>query len=155
MFSPKLWLSVALLFAAPSAVPAQSSPSMQVDHVAIYVSDLKTSVAFYKDVFGFQQVPMPVTFAAWLSMGKGVMLHVVAGRKEPVANSKWDHLSIACADMAAMTASLDAKHVAWSSMDGKAQPAVRFDGVKQIFIKDPDGYWIEINDALKERIGEK
>lgn len=54
-----------------------------------------------------------------------------------------------------MTASLDAKHVAWSSMDGKAQPAVRFDGVKQIFIKDPDGYWIEINDALKERIGEK
>jgi lactoylglutathione lyase len=109
---------------------------MQVDHVAIYVSDLGTSVAFYKDVFGFQQIPVPVTFAAWPSMGKGVMLHIGAGRKEPVTNTKWDHLSIACADMESMIASLDAKHIPWSSMDGKAEPAVRFDGVKQIFIKD-------------------
>ena len=30
--------------------------------------------------------------------------------------------------------------------DGK-EPAVRVDGVKQIYLQDPDGYWIEINDA--------
>jgi lactoylglutathione lyase len=130
---------------------ASPAKAMVVDHVAIYVADLKTSVAFYKEVFGFEQVPMPVTFAAWLSMGHGVMLHVVGGRKEPVANSKWDHLSIACSDIDVMIASLDAKHIPWSSMEGKPTPAVRFDGTKQIFIKDPDGYWIEINDALKKR----
>ena len=129
---------------------------MVIDHVAIYVADLKTSVAFYKDVFGFEQIPMPVTFAAWLSMGgdaagHGVALHIVGGRKEPVLNSKWDHLSVACDNMDAMTAKLDAKHIAWSSTDGKPSPQVRFDGVKQIFIKDPDGYWIEINDAMKKR----
>jgi len=28
---------------------------------------------------------------------------------------------------------------------------VRPDGVKQNFVRDPDGYWIEINDALKPR----
>ncbi len=128
-----------------------ATPSLQVDHLAIDVADLQTSVSFYKDVFGFQQVPMPVTFAAWLSMGKGVMLHIVAGRKQPVENTKWDHLSIACADMDAMIASLDTKHVPWASMEGKHEPAVRFDGVRQIFIKDPDGYWIEINDALKPK----
>src|SRR5579883_1808889 len=94
---------------------------------------------------------MPVTFAAWLTMGEGVMLHIVAGRKEPVTSSKWDHHSIACADLGAITASLDTKHIAWSSMDGKHEPAVRFDGVKQIFIKDPDGYWVEINDALRTK----
>ena len=120
-----------------------------MDHVAIYVADLQKSVAFYKDVFGFERVPMPVTFAAWLSMGNGVILHMVSGRKEPVTDTKWDHLAIACADMTAMTASLDAKHIAWASMEGKREPAVRFDGVRQIFIRDPDGYWIEINDALK------
>jgi len=133
---------------AQNAAPTQA---MVLDHVAIYVADLKKSVSFYKDVFGFQQVSMPVTFAAWLSMGHGVMLHIVGGRKEPVANSKWDHLSIACDDIDTMIASLEAKHIPWASMEGKPTPAVRFDGIKQIFIKDPDGYWIEINDALKKR----
>jgi lactoylglutathione lyase len=135
----------------PTSSPAQQTAAMQIDHVAIYVSDLKTSVAFYQTVFGFERVPMPVSFAAWLSMGHGVLLHIVGGRKEPVSNSKWDHIAIACDDMDKMTASLDAKHIPWASIDGKSAPAVRFDGVKQIFIKDPDGYWIEINDALKKQ----
>ena len=76
------------------------------------------------------------------------MLHIVAGRKEAVTSDKWDPLSIACTDLGVMTPSLDAKHIAWLSMEGKHEPAVRFDGVKQVFIKDSDGYWIEINDAL-------
>jgi lactoylglutathione lyase len=139
-----------LALVVASTASAQQT-SLQIDHVAIYVADLKTSVDFYHDVLGFQRVPMPVTFAAWLSMGNGVMLHVVAGRKEPVSNSKWDHLSFACDDMEKMTNALDAKRVHWESMEGKACPAVRFDGVKQIFIKDPDGYWIEINDAAKKK----
>ncbi len=28
---------------------------------------------------------------------------------------------------------------------------VRPEGVKQTFVRDPDGYWIEINDALRSR----
>ncbi len=151
MLRSRYWICLLLALVFAKGINAQEAVKPQVDHVAIYVADLQRSVAFYKDTFGFEQVPMPVTFAAWLSMGKGVMLHIVAGRKEPVANTKWDHLSIACSDMAAMTASLDAKHIPWTSMEGKPEPAVRFDGVKQIFVKDPDGYWIEINDALKVR----
>ncbi len=149
MLRSRCWICLFFAFGFIRVVIAQDATKPQVDHVAIYVSDLQKSVAFYKDVFGFEQVPVPVKIAAWLSMGKGVMLHMIVGRKEPVANSKWDHLSIACSDMAVMTASLDAKHIRWESMEGKPEPAVRFDGVKQIFIKDPDGYWIEINDALK------
>src|ERR1700712_3510905 len=119
MLKRRCWIALVLGFGLIQGISAQNHVSPQISHVAIYVADLKTSVAFYKDVFGFKQVPIPVTFAAWLSMGKGVMLHIVAGRKEPVVNTKWDHLSIACADMAAMTASLDAKHISWASMDGK------------------------------------
>jgi lactoylglutathione lyase len=29
----------------------------------------------------------------------------------------------------------------------KGAVTTRVDGVKQIYFKDPDGYWIEINDA--------
>jgi catechol 2,3-dioxygenase-like lactoylglutathione lyase family enzyme len=142
-----------LLLACVSIAPAQTQApaAMSIDHVAIYVADLKTSVAFYKDVFGFQQIPMPVTVAAWLSMGHGIALHIVAGRKQPVSNAKWDHLSIACDNMDQMIATLNVKHIPWASMEGTPAPHVRFDGVKQIFIQDPDGYWIEINDALKKR----
>jgi hypothetical protein len=28
-------------------------------------------------------------------------------------------------------------------MEGKREPAVRFDGVKQIFVKDPDGFGLK------------
>ena len=34
-------------------------------------------------------------------------------------------------------------------MAGNHSPQVRSDGVRQIFIQDPDGYWIEVNDAPK------
>lgn len=155
MFRSRYWICLFITMGFIQGTRAQEVVKPQVDHVAIYVSDLQKSVAFYKDAFGFEQVSMPVKFAAWLSMGKGVMLHIVAGRKEPVTNTKWDHLSIACSDMAVMTASLDAKHIEWASMEGKHEPAKRFDGVKQVFIKDPDGYWIEINDALKVKAPEK
>src|SRR6201999_2044185 len=111
----------------PTSSRAQQSAPMQFDHVAIYVSDLKASLAFYQNVFGFERVPMPVSFAAWLSMGHGVMLHIVGGRKEPVSNSKWDHFAIACDDMDKMTASLDAKHIPWAGIDGKPAPVARFD----------------------------
>ena len=125
---------------------------LRVDHVAVYVADLKKSAAFYTDTFGFEQVPIPFEIpvqAAWLRMGQGVMLHLVEGRKEPVTNSRWDHLAVACGSMDAMIASLDRKGIAWTDITGKHAPQVRPDGVKQIFVRDPDGYWVEINDALK------
>jgi lactoylglutathione lyase len=131
-----------------AAEPVRSTaPSF--DHLAIYVSDLNKSVAFYKDLFNFDEVKAPFPIARWLVMGNGVMLHVVAGRPTSVDNSKWDHFAIACASMSGMIAELDKKHISWTDIQGKHEPQTRPDGVKQIFIRDPDGYWIELNDSLK------
>jgi lactoylglutathione lyase len=121
------------------------------DHLAIYVSDLDRSSSFYGDVFGFKPTPAPVPFARWLMMKNGVMLHLVSGRPSAVEDSKWDHVALACDDMAQMIAKLDARGTAWSDIQGNHKPQIRADGVQQIFIRDPDGYWIEINDALKTR----
>ena len=84
----RYWICLLLAFGFIKGITAQELVKPQVDHVAIYVADLQKSVAFYKDTFGFEQIPIPVKIAAWLSMGKGVMLHIVVGRKEPVANTK-------------------------------------------------------------------
>jgi lactoylglutathione lyase len=36
----------------------------------------------------------------------------------------------------------------WEDLSGKKNAiSSRVDGVKQIWFQDPDGYWIEINDA--------
>jgi catechol 2,3-dioxygenase-like lactoylglutathione lyase family enzyme len=147
-------LAVLLSFVGPSLAFAAPNPPPSIaafDHVAIYVRDPDISAEFYKSVFGLKQTPAPVPFARWLTMGNGVMLHIVKGRTTPPGHSKWDHIALACADMDEMIQRLADRHIAWSDIEGRKTPQVRADGVKQIFIEDPDGYWIEINDSLKSR----
>ncbi len=43
---------------------------------------------------------------------------------------------------------LEKLNVAYTNLKGDSKiPTARIDGVKQIYLQDPDGYWIEINDA--------
>ncbi len=156
MFMKRIYLAVIVAcLALPLAVNVavgQETQAVTVDHVAFYVVDMNASLAFYKGVLGFREVPAPIPVARWLDMGNGVKLHLVAGRTEPVAKTKWVHLAVACADMDAMTKELDAKGVAWSNMEGeKKVQQFRADAVKQIFVRDPDGYWIEINDMARKQ----
>ena len=50
--------------------------------------------------------------------------------------------------MIAFTKHLDANKVGW--YDVKVSPnkiTSRVDGVQQVWVNDPDGYWIEVNNA--------
>ncbi|OHT21757.1 VOC family protein [Edaphosphingomonas haloaromaticamans] len=140
-----LWLWVAP--ASSQSVVTQAT----LDHVAIQVSDLQRSVDFYEELFGLKEQPAPFAGARWLALGNGVMLHLVGNRTAPSDHSRWDHIALSCDDMDEMIKRLDAHHIVWSNMNGGHEPQVRPDGIKQIFIQDPDGYWIEINDMLKRR----
>ena len=140
--------SLPMLAAAAVAVPVAAAA---LDHVAIYVQDAERSAAFYKAVFGLTQVKASVPRAIWLVMSNGTMLHIIPGRTAPTEHPKFEHLALACSDMPAMIARLKVLGVPWAAMDGQPTPQVRADGVQQIFIKDPDGYWVEINDALRPR----
>lgn len=146
-----LFVAMALLSMDVGNALAQDPPPVAaaLDHVAMQVADLDKSVAFYRDVFGFREVKAPFPIARWLVTGNGLMIHLSSGRTAPVENAKWDHFAVACASMDAMIASLDARKVEWSDIQGRHMVQTRPDGVKQIFVRDPDGYWIEINDALK------
>ena len=145
-------LASLLIVSSPLAAQGETAPAVAaMDHVAISVADADKSASFYKDIFGFAEVPAPVPMARWLVMANGVMLHIVANRTSPSAHSRWDHLALACADLTALIAKLDTRHVAWTNMEGGHSPQVRSDGIRQIFIQDPDGYWIEINDTLKRK----
>jgi len=135
----------------PVAAQSTTPSAAALDHVAIYVRDPDVSAEFYKKVFGLKQIPAPVPFARWLAMGNGLVLHIVPGRTTPLDHSKWDHIAVACADMDVMIRTLKDQNIPWTDIEGRKAPQVRADGVKQIFVQDPDGYWIEINDALARR----
>lgn len=110
-------IAVAALALHAPAEPA-GPPIAAMDHVAISVTDADKSATFYRQLFGFRQVPAPVPWARWLVMGNGIMLHIVGNRTAPSPHSRWDHLAIACADMDAFIGKLDSRRVAWTNMEG-------------------------------------
>ena len=141
----------AFLLLLPRTGWQQSSPTTSIDHVALNVADLDASVAFYSGVFGFQEIPAAAKGRRWMSLGKGIALHLLGGRSQPVADNRSVHLALTTENLEPILQKLRERKIAWSDFAGTmgAVSTGRSDGVRQIFLRDPDGYWIEVNDALK------
>ena len=152
---PCLLLGAALLSACASApAPAVSTSALPFtvayDHTALHVADLGRSVAFYERVFGLAEIPAPgdPTVIRWLSLGGDDQLHLIAydGRVPPT--TKAVHFAVVVSDLAAVVAHVDELGVPYSDWPGaRSVLSLRGDGVQQIYVQDPDGYWIEVNDA--------
>jgi lactoylglutathione lyase len=65
-----------------------------------------------------------------------------------MAHVKNAHLCFTVPSVDAFITRLTKNSVPYESWEGKKMSVTtRVDGVKQIYFQDPDGYWIEINDA--------
>ena len=120
-----------------------------VNHAAVCVHDLKVSTAFYHTVLELQEVPNPFNdgIHSWFSIGPHLQLHVIQRDCAPIVN-KNIHLCFSVASLSAFMGHLEKLNVAFTNLKGDSkEPTARIDGVKQIYLQDPDGYWIEINDA--------
>ena len=145
--------AICLLSVAKPGFAQALDETLVLDHVGIQAVDLERSVAFYTQVLSFKEVtaPFPKTAARWIEVGDGRRLHIVAGGSATADHNKWDHFALSCRDIAKVEADLDRLNVRWTSMDGRRATDTRPDGTQQIFIRDPDGYSIEINDGLRRR----
>lgn len=139
---------VETMTAQNSTTPAVT---VAIDHVALHVADLDASAAFYSGVFRLQEIPAAAKGRRWFSLGKGVALHLLGERSAPVADDRSVHLALTSDNLEPILQRLRERRIPWSDFAGTpgAVGAVRSDGVRQIFLRDPDGYWIEVNDALK------
>ena len=65
-----------------------------LNHMAIYVVDLKKSTAFYRDIIQIDTVPEPFHDGkhAWFKVGDYSTLHIIEGAKEPVVHDKSHHM---------------------------------------------------------------
>lgn len=138
----------ALAAFALAAAPAWAEPSAPIaaNHMAIHVQDLETSARFYIDVLGLERMAtQPSPTIIWLETG-GFELHLIGGRTQPVQAPRELHLAFRVSDLQPVTARLDSNRVSWGNFAGEARTiSKRGDGVLQIYLRDPDGYWIELN----------
>lgn len=121
-----------------------------LNHIALSVMDLKRSTAFYQDIIGLDTIPEPFHDGkhTWFSIGVKSHLHLIQGAATPLSYPKNTHLCFSVASVDAFTVVLQKNKINYENWAGEASTVTkRVDGVKQIYFKDPDGYWIEINDA--------
>ncbi len=122
----------------------------RINHIAFYVVDLNTSSHFYRDIIGLDTIPEPFHDGrhAWFSIGPKAHLHIISGAKEKTPKDKNSHLCFTVASVTDFMETLRKNNIPFENWGGdKNTYATRVDGVKQIYFQDPDGYWIEINDA--------
>ena len=125
-------------------------PKTFLNHIAVYVTDLKKSGAFYSDIIGLDTIPEPFHDGKhiWFSVGPKSHLHLIEGAVSKTEHNKNNHLCFSVSSLEKFITVLKKKNVEFENWAGeKSVYNTRVDGVKQIYFRDPDGYWIEINDA--------
>ena len=136
----------ALLFTFFSS--AQSNFNFKMDHNALLVQDIEVASEFYMDILGLEEISnggLP-SHIRWFQFNDKVQIHL-SESGDDIHKKKGVHIAIRTENLDEFITFLNFKNIHWENWPGeKSTTRIRPDGVKQIYIRDPDGYWIEIND---------
>lgn len=142
----KLLITLLLL----AAIRPLSAQKPTLNHIALWVVNLETSTRFYQQIIGLDTIPEPFHDGkhTWFSIGPKSHLHLIQGAPLADNHPKNTHLCFSVPSVAGFIETLKKKNIPFENWAGeKNAVTLRADGVKQIYFKDPDGYWIEMNDA--------
>lgn len=120
------------------------------NHTAIYVMNLEKSAEFYKTVFNFEKQKDPFNDGKhyWFKTDKNRSLHIIAGADSVRSYNINEHTCYAVPNLDEFIAKLKTINWEYYNYLGKVgEITKRDDGVLQIYLKDPDGYWIEVNNV--------
>lgn len=140
----KITLSLALILFSALAL-AQTS----FDHMAIVVKDLEESKKFYTEALGFKNINDPTgnPMIDWIENDNGQQIHMIQADLSAIKLTKSVHYSFSVLVLRPFIENLNNRKIAFESWEGeKGGITIRQDGVRQIYLQDPNGYWIEIND---------
>ena len=129
-------------------VYTSSALSMTFDHIAIFVTDVDRSAAFYEQLLGLERIDEPFHdgLHVWLRIGPALSLHVVGGAATATPHDITHHMAFRTASLDDILPLLDSAGVAYRNFAGDGRINIRPDGIRQIYFQDPDGYWIEVNE---------
>mgnify|MGYP000032355714 CR=1 FL=1 len=139
-----------ILFTINCSLLSAQSFDFQYDHYSFIVKDLKNVGDFYKDVLKLEEIPHPDNDPnfRWFRVAGNSQLHLIGKDSIAMHHSKSEHLCLATQNLDAIIEHLKAKNVEFSDWPGEPNAVtLRADGVRQIYVKDPENNWIEINTA--------
>lgn len=125
--------------------------NLEFDHTTILVKNIEVSTDFYKNILKFKEIPTPwgkINWGRFFEIGNNRQLHMALGEADSVRLDKMLHIAFSVDDFDNYLSFLDDKGIQYSTFKGESKKfQTRPDEVRQIYFQDPDGYWIEINDA--------
>jgi lactoylglutathione lyase len=128
--------------------------SVHFDHANVLMNDVEQGATFYKDILALSEVESPWgtnSSVRVLSIGENQQLQAVKDLSFiPVTSAKNNHVAFSVKDFDATLNVLTGKGIGYGTFSGgfNGNAQVRPDGVKQIYLQDTSGNWVEINDAL-------
>ncbi|UYQ91941.1 VOC family protein [Chitinophaga horti] len=135
------------IMATTLAATAQKKPVL--NHIALSVYDIGKATAFYRDILNIDTIPEPFHDGkhTWFRIGEQSHLHLIQNSPAITKHDKNTHICFSVPSVEALMKLLDKHKIHYESWTGEPKTATkRVDGVKQIYLTDPDGYWVEIND---------
>jgi lactoylglutathione lyase len=126
---------------------------MVISHIALHVAHLEKSTLFYKDIMGLKPIPEPfqIGMHSWFQVGPHCQLHLIAGARESVEKNMNNHLAFTTESIETFIKRLTEAHFDFCDAFGiKNKIHIRPDGIQQVFFQDPDGYWLEVNNDVKQ-----
>ena len=142
-------IAIALCVAFHVSNAQTSDNEIALNHIGVYVTDLKKSTEFYETILHLKQIPEPFHDGrhTWFTLGAAGHLHLIQGTVHDISRDKNDHLCFSVRSIDDFIANLNKHKIEYTNWPGTAkEPTIRVDGVKQIYFLDPDGHYIEIND---------
>ena len=118
------------------------------NHLAVMVNNLKVTGDFYSEILKIKEIDIKSTGLShrWFKLNDGFEVHLVSSRKTLPKKTRNNHLAIQTDDINAIVAHLQNEKIEFSDWFGNINKVQeRFDGVLQVYIEDPEGNWIEIN----------
>jgi catechol 2,3-dioxygenase-like lactoylglutathione lyase family enzyme len=111
------------------------------NHVALQVKDLQVAAKFYAEILQLESIPVPENLKAvraWFKVGD-YQIHLLDNRVEPLHDDRnGRHIAL-------FVKSIDSAAKYLDQLGVKYHSQVRFDGVRQLYLADPDGHLIELN----------
>ena len=123
------------------------------DHQALIVNDLKESGDFYLNILGFEEIPVLASQnppKRWFKNINGKEIHLIHSNTLINELPKSIHMAFSPRNFNHFVAHLNKNNIPFSNWTGNINKIeLRDDGKRQLWIQDPQGYWIEINDTNK------
>jgi lactoylglutathione lyase len=146
---PRHLLFLIVFITAALQTEAQTKTTVMLNHIAVYVKDLQVMTDFYRTIVGIDTMPEPFHDGkhTWFPIGGRSQLHFIKGAKETTPHDKNSHLCFTVSSVDDFVKRLIAAGIHYEDWPGKANAiTTRVDGVKQVYFKDPENYWVEVND---------